>query len=147
MNQIVWRTLPVFVSTVLICSALAFPVGAQWQQKKRKPELSRYTALTAPVPLPDMPPYAGPNKFLFGSQITGRGSGVSYIERFVIRDQPTQVHQWFQSTLANYGWKITLNTKTSLYAKKDGNFCSINFNGTYHEGWGSEIVLHYSPKE
>jgi hypothetical protein len=135
------------ITTLLVCglNTVAFAQHNPWGM--RKPEVNKYTALSSKIQIPDLPDYAGPSKFLFGSQITGRGAGVAYMERWLLRDTTTQAHEWYRATMTNFGWKISLNTKSSIYAEKDGSFCSININGTYHNGWGSEVVVNYSPKE
>lgn len=123
-------------------------VQAQWgQQPRRQPEKNVYTNLNSKIAIPDLPDYSGPSKFLYGSSVTGRGSGVMYLERWALRDTMTQAREWYRATLSNYGWKIALNTKSSIHANKDGSSLSVIFNGSYHPGWNTEVMINYSPKE
>ena len=133
--------------TALASFAAVQSAPAQWGTPKKKIEVTKYTRLSNRIQIPDLPDYAGPSQFLNGATLTGQGAGVTYVEKWILKDNIVQSHNWYKATLLNYGWKITLSTPTSLYANKAGNTISINFNGTYERGWGSEVNLNYAPKE
>jgi hypothetical protein len=139
----------------LVQLALSFvpivhPAYAQWgQPPKKPPQVNKYTMMSQPAQLNDIPNYTGSAKFQSGATVSepGEGGGINYMERILTREAIDEVGNWYSKALASYGWKVTLTTRTSVYAHKDdGSSVSINLNGTHEPGWRSVIVINYTPK-
>jgi hypothetical protein len=128
------------------------PVICQPQQNQSKLWGTSHQANNANIQLlkeapelPQLPSYSGNPKFLRGyMQPTGKGWVVYHVS-FLTKEEPTQVKDWYQSTLSMYQWKILSSGSCTLTANhKDGHMCTLLFNPTTKRGYHTQLGVFYS---
>ena len=111
---------------------------------KNNPLLDANTLREA-VALPDVPPYTGKLRFLFGSVHQAK-QGPNYVMKFKAKEDSKEVIEWYRSTLQTYKWKLTASNAQAVQAtNKDGNTISVIASdmGAKKDGERTQLEINY----
>jgi hypothetical protein len=115
--------------------ALAQPSSTQ--TRNNTPEKS----LTAPVPIPSVPDYKGEKTFQFGS-IQENAEGLTYMEVWVCKDEPTKVGEWFKQQMTGSGWETKADSTTAMkFTKKDLGSCMIRVTPSHSKAGRTDLSV------
>lgn len=109
--------------TLLQQSALSQPqqfanVFSGQKVKKIAPPLPQ-TNLSAPVEIPDVPQFSGKQSQFQTGAVEETPTSLRFREYWLIREDQSEVVDWYKSALMNYQWKIKSVTFDRVSAKKE----------------------------
>jgi hypothetical protein len=94
---------------------------------------------------PGLPAYSGQTKFEKGSEQDQENGGITYQVRFLVKETPEEVRDWYANAFRMYQWKPHTNSRVCVCATyKDGNMCTVLINATKRAGFKSLINLSYN---
>jgi hypothetical protein len=103
--------------------------------------------LLTPVALPGIPQYTGQARYMSGFSFdNGNGVGITYCEKWRVKEDRGTVLTWYKTALASAGWKMVPNAANAetavIAAMKDDNYVSVNVNQVAtNDGYKSDVTL------
>ncbi len=103
--------------------------------------------LPTPVPLPGIPQYTGQSRYTSGYSFdNGNGAGITYCEKWRIKEDRSAVLTWYRTALSAAGWRMVPNVANAetavIAAMKDDNYVSVTVNQVVSsDGYNSDVTL------